>query len=113
MSTNRYAALLSDSGSDAPEPKAKPKLKAKRKKAGSEPGAMCKKKVNKYERDTKGSCTQCTQCIWHLEKKNGLLPTRGRGGNGGRQRDMDYSHGGNLVKHLHECGAELLKLYQF
>eukprot|EP00434_Breviolum_minutum_P041506 symbB.v1.2.036920.t1/scaffold5319.1/size29312/4 len=33
MSTNRYAALLSDSGSDAPEPKAKPKLKAKRKKA--------------------------------------------------------------------------------
>ena len=46
MSTNRYAALLSDSGSDAPEPKAKPKLKAKRKKAGSEPGAVCKKKVN-------------------------------------------------------------------
>ena len=45
MSTNRYAALLSDSGSDSPEPKVKPKLKAKRKKAGSEPtfGAVCKK----------------------------------------------------------------------
>lgn len=113
MSTNRYAALLSDSGSDAPEPKAKPKLKAKRKKAGSEPGAVCKKKSKQVRTGYEGIMYSMYSMHLAFGQKNGLLLRRGRGGNGGRQREMDYSHGENLVKHLHECGAELLKLYQF